>query len=118
MNVLIVDDNSLHLKMCKILLEKLKHKVDTAESVNVLKKLLPTMQQPDVALVDFRLEPGITGVDILNMLKIENKWTKTKYIALTADVAEKSNLGGAGFDGIIFKPVTETLLAETLRAYE
>jgi len=118
MNVLIVDDNALHLKMCRILLEKLKHKVETAESVSTLKKNLQSMQEPDVALVDFRLEPGVTGVDILNLLKTGNKWTKTKYVALTADVAEKNNLDGAGFDGVIFKPVTETLLAETLKKYE
>jgi CheY-like chemotaxis protein len=118
MNVLIVDDNTLHLKMCRILLEKLKHTVQTAESVSALKNGLRSMEEPDVAFVDFRLEPGVTGVDILKMLKEENKWTRTKYIALTADVAEKSHLDGAGFDGIIFKPVTETLLAETLKKYE
>jgi CheY-like chemotaxis protein len=67
--------------------------------------------------VDFRLEPGVNGVDVLNLLKTENKWSKTKYIALTADVAEKGYLGDSGFDDVIFKPVTETLLAEIIRKH-
>lgn len=118
MQVLIIDDNALHLKMCRILLEKLKHIVVTADSLSALKKIALTTPEPRVCLVDFRLEPGVTGVDVLNYLKSEIKWSKTKYVALTADVGEKSYLDGSGFDGVIFKPITEGLLADTLRKYE
>lgn len=118
MDILIIDDNSLHLKMCRILLEKLKHSVETVDSFSALKNRLASIKEPRVALVDFRLEPGITGVDVLNLLRKDTKWRMTKYIALTADVAEKGHLDGAGFDDIIFKPVTKELLAEILRKYE
>jgi CheY-like chemotaxis protein len=82
-----------------------------------LKKSLATIKEPGMFFVDFRLEPGVNGVDVLNLLKNENKWSKTKYIALTADIAEKGYLDGAGFDDVIFKPVTEALLAEIIRKH-
>ena len=115
MHVFIIDDNSLHLKMCRILLEKLSHDVTTANSMADIKKRVDSVKSPEIALVDFRLEPGVTGVDVLNFLK--PKWPATKFIALTADVGEKSYIDDSGFDGIIFKPVTESLLVDTLRKY-
>lgn len=118
MHVLIIDDNGLHLKMCRILLEKLKHQVSTADSFASLKKNIINISEPDVCLVDFRLEPGVTGVDVLHFLKSDTQWKKTKYVALTADVGEKTYLDGSGFHGVIFKPITEGLLAETLKKYE
>lgn len=118
MNILIVDDNSLHIRMCRMLLEKMKHTVVSAMSLNELKKTSSSMIEPDVALIDFRLEPGVTGVDVFNFLKKEKKWNRTKYIALTADVGEKTNLDEAGFDNVIYKPITETQLSEILKKYE
>lgn len=118
MQVLIIDDNALHLKMCRILLEKLKHKVSTADSLASLKKDISSLPEPRICLVDFRLEPGVTGVDVLNYLKTNTKWNNTKFIALTADVGEKSYLDGSGFDEVIFKPITESLLADTLKKHE
>ena len=104
--------------MCRILLEKMNHTATTVESLAALKKEAATMEEPKVALVDFRLEPGVTGVDVLAFLKENAKCKNTKYIALTADVREKTYLDGSGFDCVIFKPVTESLLADTLRKYE
>lgn len=118
MHVLIIDDNTLHLKMCRILLEKMNHTVMTEESLDSLKKHTDGMTEPDIALVDFRLQPGVTGVDALQFLKQNTKWAKTKYLALTADVGERSYLDGSGFDDVVFKPVTESLLSDILRKYE
>lgn len=118
MNVLIIDDNTLHLRMCSILLEKMKHTVVTAESLNDLKKITDNMSEPDVALIDFRLEPGVTGIDVINYLRTVRNWNKLKCVALTADVGEQSVMKNAGFDNIIYKPVTDTQLAETLKKYE
>lgn len=118
MNVMIIDDNKLHLKMCSLLLGKMGHTVTTVASMAELKSASSGMAEPEVALVDYRLAPGVTGIDVINYMKNTNKWIKVKCIALTADVGEQSSLHDAGFDDIIYKPVTQAQLAETLRRYE
>lgn len=115
MNVYVIDDNELHLKMCKILLNNLGHEVNTATSIEELKKVVDTLETPDVMLIDYRLNPGETGIDVLQYLKDEHKWNGARLIALTADVSEKSSLESAGFHNVVFKPVTEALLKEIIK---
>ncbi len=114
MNVLVIDDNELHLKMCRILLRNLGHEVTTADSLSSLKGQMKDIGTPDVALIDYRLGLGETGVDVLEYLKGSSNWLGTKYIALTADVGEKAQLERAGFDVVAFKPITEGLLKELI----
>jgi CheY-like chemotaxis protein len=115
MNVFVIDDNELHLKMCKILLNNLGHEVNTATSLDTLKDVIDTIETPDVVLIDYRLNPGETGVDVLHYLKNEHKWNGSRMVALTADISEKSTLESAGFKNIVFKPVTESLLKEIIK---
>jgi len=115
MNVFVVDDNELHLKMCKILLNNLGHDVTTAVSLKALKDVVDTIETPDIVLIDFRLSPGETGVDVLNYLKTEHKWNGSRLIALTADISERTTLENAGFHDVVFKPVTEALLKEIVK---
>jgi CheY-like chemotaxis protein len=115
MKVFVIDDNPLHLKMCRILLNNLGHDVTTAMSLNELQSEMSTMEKPDVALIDFRLSPGETGVDVLNYLRGSGEWVGCRMIALTADIGERSALEHAGFDKVVFKPITETLLKEIVR---
>jgi CheY-like chemotaxis protein len=115
MKVLVIDDNGLHLKMCRILLKNLGHEVETADSMAQLKKIIPEIGHQDVVLIDYRLLPGETGVDVLEYLKKGGMWSGSKYIAVTADVGERSLLERAGFDKVVFKPITEALLKEIVR---
>ncbi|PLX67064.1 MAG: hypothetical protein C0603_10400 [Denitrovibrio sp.] len=114
MNVLVVDDNELHLKMCRILLRNLGHEVVTATSLQNLKDQMKTIGIPDVALIDYRLSTTETGVDVIEYLKGSSNWVGTKYIALTADVSERAQLDRAGFDMVAFKPISEILLKELI----
>lgn len=112
MKVFIIDDNPLHLKMCKVLLKNLGHDVSAVLSLDELKKGFGDIDEPDVALIDFRLSPGITGIDVLEFLK--DRWPTCRFIVFTADVGERANLESSGFDKVVFKPVTEALLREIL----
>ncbi|ADD69469.1 response regulator receiver protein [Denitrovibrio acetiphilus DSM 12809] len=114
MKVFVVDDNELHLKMCKILLNNLGYEVTTSTSLEDLQKRMDGLSEPDVALIDYRLSPGETGVDVLSYLKQNGKWQKCKLVALTADISERSMLERAGFDSVVFKPITEALLKEII----
>lgn len=112
MKVYVIDDNKLHLKMCRVLLHNLGHEVFTAESLAELKKLSESNPPADVALVDYRLQPGESGIDVLKYLRGHKNWVKTRFIAVTADVSERTLLENSGFDKVVFKPITEALLKE------
>lgn len=114
MDVFVIDDNELHLKMCRILLNNLGHQVHTASSLADMKNIAGDIE-PDVALVDYRLSLGETGIDVLNYVKQQGLWKSCRIIALTADVSEKTSLEVAGFDKVVFKPVTEALLKEIVK---
>jgi len=113
MRILVVDDNSLHLKMCRALLQNLGHDVETAESFSEVKEKAEEMDI-DAALIDYRLTPGETGVDVLKYLKSLSNWKTAVFIAITADISEKTPLENSGFDKVVFKPVTEKLLKEII----
>lgn len=113
MKILIVDDNQLHLKMCRIMLHNLGHDVVSADSLANVKKMKEN--SAEIVLIDYRLHPGETGVDVLEFLKGQKGWEDTVFMALTADVGERTQLENAGFDRVVFKPITETLLREIIR---
>lgn len=115
MRVYVIDDNRLHLKMCRVLLHNLGHDVITAESLDELKKLAGENQPADVALVDYRLKPGETGLDVLKFLRELDEWADSRLVAVTADVSERTMLENSGFDSVVFKPITESLLKEIVR---
>jgi CheY-like chemotaxis protein len=112
MKVIVVDDNDLHLKMCRILLKNLGHEVVVANSLGAVKDAVKTDKEFDIALIDYRLEQGETGIDVLDFLKNEMQLITPRYIAVTADVSEKSQLESAGFHKVVFKPITEELLKD------
>jgi len=117
MRVLIVDDNELHLKLGKILIEKMGHDVYAFSSVKELSSGLKNIPEADIALIDYRLGEGTTGVDALNLIN-ESGWNQIRVVALTADVSEKATLNSAGFHDVLFKPVTESLLEEIIAKHE
>jgi CheY-like chemotaxis protein len=117
MNILMVDDNELHLKMGKVLLENLGHNVILCQSLPDLKQNLDKMGKIDIAFIDYRLEPGVTGIDVLEFMK-SKKLAGTRYIAITADISEKNLLERSGFDSVAFKPVTEGMLKGLISKYE
>jgi CheY-like chemotaxis protein len=113
MKILMIDDNELHLKMGKVLLENLGHEVELINSLDNLRKASGSLSNVDIAFIDYRLAPGETGIEALDYLKSRNG-SNTKYIALTADVSEKTLLENSGFDSVVFKPITENLLREII----
>jgi len=114
MKVFVIDDNELHLKMCRILLQNLGHDVFVCDSLGKLKSEIGSFPEPDVALIDYRLNPGETGLDVLDFLKESRQWMSARFIAVTADVSERALLERSGFDKVVFKPITEGLLKEII----
>ncbi|WP_022849679.1 response regulator [Limisalsivibrio acetivorans] len=115
MKIFIIDDNSLHLKMCRFILEKMKHDVHLFSSLGELKAY--SGSEPDIFFIDYRLGVDETGIDVLKYVKETLGWTKTRCVAFTADVSEEAQLKRNDFSGVILKPITEKMLSEAVEKY-
>ena len=119
MIIFVIDDNGLHLKLCKIVLEKKGHDVHLFNSTADLDVFYEKNKSiaPHIFFIDYRLGTAENGIDVLNAVRNKYGWSETKCIAFTADVSEASELGRQGFDGVLLKPVTEDILTATVGKY-
>ncbi|MDV3307755.1 MAG: response regulator [Cyclobacteriaceae bacterium] len=111
--VLVVDDDPMILRLCRIILEKYRipHEAH-GDPLEVLEAPL----DPDInfILLDIRL-PGISGVELCRELR-RKTGSDTKIVALTAHVLpqEKHQLIESGFDYVLTKPFREKDLLQQL----
>jgi CheY-like chemotaxis protein len=119
MTVFVIDDNALHLKLCKVVLEKKGHDVYLFKSIEELNNFYGKNRNviPHIFFIDYRLGVGVTGLDVLNLVKERYKWDDTKCIAFTADVSEASVLAKKDFDTVLLKPVTNEILTTIVGKY-
>ena len=119
MEILVVDDTPLNLKVIEALLKKTKVKVYTADSG--MKAIEMAKEKKYDAILLDRMMPEMDGVETLhNMRAIENFVNaETPIIALTADVMEdaKSTYLKWGFDDYLSKPVVPKDLEHMLSKY-
>lgn len=119
MEVLIVDDTLVNLRVARALLRKNKVNVDTADSgakaIEMAKE-----KKYDVIFLD-RMMPEMDGLETLkNMKAIENFINAdTPVVALTADAVgnAKEAYISNGFDDYIAKPIVPAELERILRQY-
>lgn len=105
MKVLIIDDEKLDLFIAKKLLEV---EFEVHEFTKPVDALTWAQQNSfDAALIDYYLDDGVIGLDILKKLK-ETKGSSFKAILLSNHVEDDQSkkVSEAGFSGIIFKPIT------------
>lgn len=114
--VLVVDDNKVNLKVFKALLRKTQISVDSAISgIDALEMM--KNKKYDLIFLDHYM-PQMDGFEVLKqMKKDENSLNfNTTTIVLTANAIKgaKDEYGEAGFDDVVFKPITQTDLIEVL----
>lgn len=119
MTIFVLDDNELHLKLCKLVLEKKGHNVHTFRSIDEMDSFYDKNKDtaPAIFFIDYRLSGSENGLDALDAVRNKYKWTEAKCVAFTADVSESAALGKQGFDGVLLKPVTEEILTATVGKY-
>lgn len=110
LNVLVVDDDTVGLKLMRLLLESAGATViDFAGGLSWRENF---KQVPlDLAILDIQM-PEVSGLDVLKALKSNKKYKKLPVLAMTANVFanEKNSLGEQGFDGVVLKPFDEKSL--------
>jgi len=71
--------------------------------------------RPDVILLDIRM-PGMTGIDVMRILRTDPSFDRVPIVALTAHAleGERRAVLDAGFDDLIPKPCIPDQLVETV----
>ena len=117
--ILIVDDNSVNLKLASEVLETAGYIIVTAADAELAQEILKNTQ-PDLILMDIAL-PGMDGLTLTRKLKDDKRLKHIPVIALTAFAmkGDEQKASEAGCDGYITKPIDTRklpqLVAELLR---
>jgi signal transduction histidine kinase/FixJ family two-component response regulator len=111
--VMVVDDDTLILRLCSLILKK--NNVDFI-TFSQAQSLLHQPADPAVThiFLDIRM-PEINGIELCRALRKTYR-TSTRFIALTAHVMpeERENLLTEGFDAVLAKPFHESELLDAL----
>ena len=115
--VLIVDDNTLNLKVASKLLEKYKLNIETVDSGLACIEKINSGSIYDMILMDDMM-PKMSGVETLNELKKQSDFT-TPVIALTANAISgmKEKYISCGFNDYLAKPINKTELETIVYKY-
>ena len=103
--LLIVEDNPDNLVTIEAILDTLSYDyISVADGEKALDMM--NLENPDLVLMDVQL-PGLSGVDIIKMIRKKPKISKTPVVCLTAKAmkGDKESLLEEGFDDYISKPI-------------
>ncbi len=108
--ILYVEDDPASISIMKAIIEKVMKMPPLTVfqgSENFMKKVNAMKKQPDVFILDIHMKP-LDGYELLNMLRSDKRFRRSKIIALTASVMgdEVDRLKSNGFDGAISKPLS------------
>jgi CheY-like chemotaxis protein len=115
--VLVVDDNSLNLKLTRVLLSGEGYDVRTAGNGDEMVEALEDFR-PKVILMDIQL-PGIDGLELTRRLKADPQHQDIVVLALTAFAmsGDEEKAMAAGCDGYISKPIDVQTLPSTIARF-
>lgn len=104
MKVLLVDDDSFLIDMYAAKFSSAGHDVDSAKSVELALEKLRAGTNYDAILIDMVM-PGMTGIDLLNLIRSEKLAPNAKVIVLSnqGDQPDIDAAMGAGAMGYIIK---------------
>jgi len=113
-NVMLVDDNDVNLRLAEILLHKHKARVTTARS-GAQAIDYACMNSFDIIFMDLHM-PGIDGYETTKKIREVTPARQPVIIALTANTLpqEKDKVMQSGMNGIIIKPVSDTILNKVI----
>jgi two-component system, cell cycle response regulator DivK len=115
--ILIVEDNTLNMKLWNDILEAQGYALlKTASGVEAVE--IARNHRPDLILLDIRL-PDISGLDVARSLKGDETTQSIPVIALTAfaQAEHQREALASGCDGYISKPVNVVSFLETVRIW-
>lgn len=114
--ILVVDDEISLREMVKEMLMMSEHDVDTAENGSEALEAIREKSY-DMVIID-RNMPGMSGVDVIKMVRANPKYEKLKIMMLTAASVTKEidEAFAAGATGYIIKPLNIKQLLDKVAA--
>ena len=112
-HILVVDDNSELRAYISSVLQRQGYQVRTAHNGAMALEMIAT-EQPHLILTDLMM-PGMSGLELLQEIRQDNRLSSTPVILLTAKVDDETRIEGVeqGADAYLGKPFNDReLLAE------
>ena len=115
--ILIVDDNSVNLKLATDVLEMEGYAVEKAVDAEQAQEMLKSAT-PDLILMDIAL-PGMDGLTLTRKLKADERLKHVPVVAITAFAmkGDEQKALDAGCNGYITKPIDTRKLPQQVAAY-
>jgi two-component system cell cycle response regulator DivK len=115
--ILVVEDNERNMKLFRDVLEASGYRtLEAATGERAVEMMF--QHRPDLVLMDIQL-PGIDGVEALDRLRTDERFSAVPVLALTAQAMEgdRERFLAAGFDGYLSKPVDIAEFIATVNLY-
>lgn len=116
--LLYMEDNPANLKLVERVINlqpglRLVTATDPVVGIEVAEEV-----QPDLILLDIHM-PGLTGLDVLKILKEKEAFSSTPFIAISANAMHSDirQALDAGFDEYLTKPLNVDLFIRTINQY-
>ena len=115
--ILVVEDNERNMKLFRDVLEASGYRTLEASTGERAVEMM-FQHRPDLVLMDIQL-PGIDGVEALDRLRADERFSAVPVLALTAQAMEgdRERFLAAGFDGYLSKPVDIAEFIATVNLY-
>jgi two-component system, cell cycle response regulator DivK len=115
--ILVVEDNELNLKLFTDLLEANEYKVLQDQDGQSVMQICER-ENPDLIIMDIQL-PNISGIDLIERLKIDEVFKKIPIIAVTAFTMQddRVNILNSGADEYISKPISISHFMEVVKRF-
>lgn len=116
-NIMVVDDNEVNLRLAEIILHKNKARVTTARS-GMQAIDYASMNSFDIIFMDLHM-PGLDGHQTTQRIREISSGKQPVIIALTANAMpdEKEKVIKSGMNGIIIKPVSNVILQKVINQW-
>ena len=113
-NIMVVDDNDVNLRLAEIILHKHKARVTTAHS-GAQAIDYACMNSFDIIFMDLHM-PGLDGYETTQKIRELTPGKQPVIVALTANAMpqEKEKVIQSGMNGILIKPVSDTILQKVI----
>jgi two-component system sensor histidine kinase BarA len=117
LNVMVVDDNEINLRLVEILLHKYKTRVTTARS-GAEAIDYASFNTYDLIFMDLHM-PGIDGYETTLKIRHITPGKQPVILALTANALpqEKEKVIKSGMNGILIKPVSDSILKKVINQW-
>lgn len=111
--VMIVEDSATDVNVLQILLKRLEINYSVFYDGNTALSMIKDLPVPDAVFLDLEM-PGISGFDIIAMLKDDPDYDGVPVVAYTSKLGEMNAAREAGFHSFLGKPLKNAVFSEQL----